>query len=238
MKKKNVVIIVKFLLFLTFMTLLGGVIGYSIRENANTIDYESIFNSLLEIMDLIGIIVTALSVLLAATALAIIILCRLKIDKVDEDRLEALEERLDFAAIPCELSIILNLLGFSCLVTSNSINDILFITFFVMLFFYIFNTVMLTSTVKKLNPEKTANALDLRFHKEYLKTCDEAERAKIGHASYISYRATTNTIVALWVISSILSMIADIGIFPVLILSVIWIVHYLSFAIAANKKER
>ncbi len=237
MTKKNIIIVVKLILFLFIMLGIGFLAGYLLGVGSNRFDYDELYRLISQNLIVPGYVIFLLSTLLAVVATAISIRCRLSIRSIDENSYESVEKKLEIAATFSELSVILNLLGFSFLWSSSSAEQPLFIGYFGLLIYYLLNMVIISGTQKRLNPEKTANVLDIRYHKEYLKTCDEAERAQIGRASYISYRATSNTILIMWVITSLLSMVIELGIYPVVVITVIWIVHYLSFVIAANKKE-
>lgn len=43
--------------------------------------------------------------------------------------------------------------------------------------------------VRRMNPEKQVSVYDSKFQKKWYNTCDEAERAQIGQASYQAFQA-------------------------------------------------
>lgn len=87
--------------------------------------------------------------------------------------------------------------------------------------------------LKEMNPEKHGSVFDTKFAKEWYKCCDEAEKKKIGDASYQAYRATTFTCVALWLIC-VLGMTAfDFGVVPMIMVVIIWGVSTVTYCIKA-----
>jgi len=92
--------------------------------------------------------------------------------------------------------------------------------------------------VQKLNPEKQGNVLDSKFHKEWFESCDEAERAQIGHASYKSYRATTNALVVALLTAIFISMMTPTGPLPAMLVCGVWAVQFGSYSKAAKEWEK
>lgn len=54
--------------------------------------------------------------------------------------------------------------------------------------------------IRRISPEKRGDVRDLKFNKEWYNSCDEAERQKIGRASYRTVLATQMVLVALLVV--------------------------------------
>lgn len=88
---------------------------------------------------------------------------------------------------------------------------------------------------KKLYPEKRGSVYDTKFAKTWYDSCDEAERAQICQAAFTSYKATTTTCVLLWLVLVLCSMLFDIGILPVAVVTFIWLVSTLSYSLKAMK---
>ncbi|MBQ8603360.1 MAG: DUF3169 family protein [Oscillospiraceae bacterium] len=89
--------------------------------------------------------------------------------------------------------------------------------------------------VQKLNPEKKGNVLDSKFHREWFDSCDEAEKAQIGHAAYKSYRATSNAIVGAVLIAVFVSMMTPVGPLPAVLVCGIWAVQFSAYTKAAKE---
>lgn len=87
---------------------------------------------------------------------------------------------------------------------------------------------------KKLNPEKKGNVLDTKFTKEWLSTCDEAEKQQMGEAAYKSMATTQKAILILLVTSMLLSLLIE-NHFASIAIGTIWLVQTQSYMSAAKK---
>ena len=80
-----------------------------------------------------------------------------------------------------------------------------------------------------LNPEKKADAFDIRFQKKYLSTCDEQERKIIGEASYKSFRTTGMVYIVLAVVCIMGGMFLNTGVMPILVLGATWLTQNITY---------
>lgn len=88
---------------------------------------------------------------------------------------------------------------------------------------------MLVENLKKLNPEKRGNALSFRFDKEWLKSCDEREKARIYEAAYRVYARSTYLYSGLLIFFIVISVAVDIGVLPFLTVGCIWIFQNVTY---------
>lgn len=93
------------------------------------------------------------------------------------------------------------------------------------------------SIIKQLNPEKEGNILDNKFRKIWLSTCDEAELHIIHEAGYNSYIFMSSLYMVIMVILVIAGMFFTIGILPIILVTLLYTVHLLSYIISAKKLE-
>lgn len=93
----------------------------------------------------------------------------------------------------------------------------------------------IVNLIKEYNPEKKGSVYDKKFQKKWLESCDEAEKAKIGEASYRSYRKMNNvyTIVLLVVIVAGYSF--SIGRTPLLLTGGLFLVNTIIFLLEGIK---
>lgn len=75
---------------------------------------------------------------------------------------------------------------------------------------------------RRFNPEKQGSVYDFRFRKKWLASCDEAERQRIGQASYTSYTVTHYSCLFVWVVLVVLNILVPIGPLPILAVSIPW----------------
>ena len=90
---------------------------------------------------------------------------------------------------------------------------------------------------KKMNPEKRGNVFDKKFAKEWLGSCDEAEKALIYESAYSAYRVAIGISIGLWAISLIGMMSFHTGVFPIIVSSVMMIVLVSTYSITAYKLQ-
>lgn len=88
---------------------------------------------------------------------------------------------------------------------------------------------------KLMNPEKKGSIYDMKFDKVWYQSCDEAERMQIGLASYKAYQAVNNTLVVLMVIFVLGAMFLEIGILPIIVITVIALVNNITYGVASIK---
>lgn len=81
---------------------------------------------------------------------------------------------------------------------------------------------ILVEQIKKMNPEKKGNALSLHFNRDWDKSCDEQERARMYEAAYVVYRKSNWLYAGIYIVLLLLSVAVDIGMLPFLMLGIIW----------------
>lgn len=91
---------------------------------------------------------------------------------------------------------------------------------------------------KLFNPEKEGSVLDFKFRTKWINSCDEAEQMITFKAAYTAFKSTQLTCIILWVLCVIVDMEFNIGLMPVIIVTIIWMVLESSYLIANAKLER
>lgn len=82
---------------------------------------------------------------------------------------------------------------------------------------------------KEINPEKKGSVFDVKFVKKWIESCDEAERLNIYQSAYKSYVAVSKTCLILWVFATLGMMYWDIGVIPITLVTIIWLVQTTSY---------
>ena len=80
----------------------------------------------------------------------------------------------------------------------------------------------LVDATKRLNPEKKGSVYDVKFHKKWMESCDEAERAIIGQCAFKAYQATSMTCLALWAVLGLGGMFFSWGFMPAMAVCIVW----------------
>lgn len=91
---------------------------------------------------------------------------------------------------------------------------------------------------KEMNPEKKGSLYDKKFKKQWYDSCDEAERRQIGIASYHTMQVTGATCMVFMLIFLMLGMVVEIGILPMLIPGLIWLIQVVSYQISCKKAQK
>ena len=78
---------------------------------------------------------------------------------------------------------------------------------------------------KKLNPEKKGNILDMRFRKEWIESCDEAERMNIYRSAYDVYKLMSNLFIYAWLLTFIVSAATKTGLFAMIMVAALWLIQ-------------
>lgn len=80
----------------------------------------------------------------------------------------------------------------------------------------------LIKLVKVLYPDKKGDLLELRFAKDWLESCDEAEQYIIYRAAYKTYRVTNQCLIFFWLIAVFGAMFFDTGLLPIILITTLW----------------
>lgn len=80
----------------------------------------------------------------------------------------------------------------------------------------------LIKLIKVLYPDKKGDLLELRFAKDWLESCDEAEQYIIYRAAYKTYRVTNQCLIFFWLIAVFGAMFFDTGLLPIILITTLW----------------
>lgn len=80
----------------------------------------------------------------------------------------------------------------------------------------------LVNLEKEINPEKYGSVYDVKFQKKWEDSCDEAEKLAIYKSGYRAYKIVQRECSILWTVCMLAGFIWEIGVLPVLLVSVIW----------------
>lgn len=90
---------------------------------------------------------------------------------------------------------------------------------------------------KKMNPEKKGEVLEFGFQKEWIESCDEAQKIMIGKAAFKAFVATNVVCMGLWLVGIIGILSFDFGIVPIAFVTIIWLTLMISFQNSGRKLE-
>lgn len=110
---------------------------------------------------------------------------------------------------------------------------LIFILGYVWIFFVNYRVVKLE---KQINPEKRGSVFDVKFQKQWLESCDEAEKLMVYRCGFRAYQVGNKVCMGLWLVALFLQLWADTGLFPVLSICVIWLSMVAAYVLASIRK--
>lgn len=226
----------------------GGIVGYLSASKQHTLS---------QMLNEIGSYGMEFIVGLAALMIALFvisILFYLKGKKIisllnddDEENYDKADKLLCNSLIIVQINNIIGMIIIGVLpaITFNQkdLNALYFIFLIIAIFIIIqiFSQYLVVKIIKKsqiLSPEKKGFALDKNFEKEWMNSCDEAEKSRIGEASYFAYKNITKAFPFAILVCMILGIILDIGPVPVIVVVCLWLVSAISYSYKSIELER
>ncbi len=93
----------------------------------------------------------------------------------------------------------------------------------------------LVNLTKEINPEKRGSVYDMKFRKEWLNSCDEAEQVVIYKSAYKAYVVISNVFLTLMAIFFLTSMTFQTGLFSLLLVASLWLTVTLVYNFESKK---
>lgn len=106
---------------------------------------------------------------------------------------------------------------------------------FTMLFCMVMTQRRVIDLVKEMNPEKHGSIYDLHFQKKWEASCDEAEKMIIYKAAWKAYQAASLVCQLMWLAMVLGSLIFNLGVLPLLCVTVIWLTLTVTYCAASMK---
>lgn len=242
----------KFVLIIVLSAIAGGCIGIGLvflqKKGADAL--ADLMTRMFHILNPYGIIVVTAVISLINT---VIYLkgkrTYLSWDGENEEVICKIEAMLGYALWLTSINMILNFFLFSIGIgdgmferyKSDGSSGYIIITTFGLIVGMVVITVQQQKIVnleKLINPEKRGSIFDIKFKKKWEESCDEAEKFKMYQCGYKAYNSTHKVCMLLWFVCALCGMVWDIGIFPVLIVTVIWITLITSFCMEESKSNK
>ncbi len=193
----------------------------------------------------------ALNVIMAIVGFSLFGKCKKLADSwdgEDENTIDTIESSLTAPLTISTVMMILNFLffGVSC---GGVINNpaaysgavvTLLLSAAIMLLSFVWETALqgkVISLEKKLNPEKRGFILDRNFNKEWLESCDEAQKMIIYKASFDSHKALGSMFLLAFIVTFLCNIVFNTGIFATIIVTLLWLVQSVVYIRSAHKYE-
>lgn len=92
--------------------------------------------------------------------------------------------------------------------------------------------------VKRINPEKRGEVLDLKFQKNWENSMDEGEKLNMYKAAYRAFRVVNYLCMSLWLLGILLHAAFSVGILAAVYALIIWLVSVSVYQVTAMKLEQ
>jgi len=250
-QKTDKQIVVKFIILFIGACVVGFVGGFGSALLADKFDGD-IFNELKEIMKIaMPIIFIGSNIMVHAFCFAKYFKGKKLADNWDgwnEEVIDEAEAALGVALVPENILLVCNFfmygstLYFADYTMEGGLGDLTvaiigMVTFVVGLFFSSLLQKLVVDAEKKINPEKRGNVLDMEFTKEWISSCDEAQKKLIHEAGFKAYQVASMVCMIMSIITIMGLMTFGTGLFPLLCVSIIWITLIVSYSVACAKLE-
>ena len=228
----------KFLLVLIICMVIGFFCGMAAGFLSGTVAPEQFVKHLHEVLSNIAPYAIWIGMIVFCTIAAFYYKQAVKLfngwDEEDEETINQAEMKINWSILYTTLSMIFNFFFFAVLmILEEDFSGIGFVGFIVSIVVVILLQQKDVDLTRKMNPEKQGSIYDLNFQKKWVESCDENEIRQIGQASFKAFNVANYTCIALWVVALLISPVLHIGIFPVVIITVIWTVLQVSFILEA-----
>lgn len=159
----------------------------------------------------------------------------------EEDEEEALYEQADIktskSMIAANIGLILNFLFFGISFSQIDRNCeerlalfmISIAVFMLSAFAEVWLNQLQVDLTKRLNPKMKGSVYDMKFHKKWEESCDEAEKLTIYKAAYKAFQMLNKMCSTLWLLLILGSMVFHYGALPVVVVTLIWLTVILTY---------
>jgi len=236
----------KFWVILLISTLVGGIGGFFSQMYERSI-YETAMNVRDWSISKATYIMAAVSIIILVSALFYYFRSKRLVqewDQEDEEMFDKIDKTQGIALMITTIGCILTMIVFGLLmaniVNGQLENDIILNMIGIGVFIAVnialtFLQRRIVDETKKLRPEKQGDALEVNFRKRWVESCDEQERQKICKAAYKAFNAGNILYMILFIVLVIGQVVFHLGIAPMLVLGIIWLVQILVYQLEAMK---
>jgi amino acid transporter len=238
---------VKWAIRIAACVLLGAVCGFTAAKLADGGDLSEIFDDIDG--KKVGIVLMILHIVIAAGMLTVAYVLYSKASKAaknldpdDDEAFDRIEAMTNTPLMAANLTLVLGTGLFGCaeyfLLDSGKWLAVISPAVFVV-------SIILASVLnarivefeKKLNPEKKGSVWESNFQKQWLDSCDEAQKQMIYKAGYEAFRVSNSLCSVLTVLVLLAQFVFKLGVMPLVVVTLVWLTMNLTYMRAAVKLE-
>lgn len=219
---------------LLFGALLGGIIAILFADEKMYERFQLTADSLL---DMLVINYVPIMVVLAIGMLILNLVCYVKlrsyvkeaVETDDEERCDVLDDQIDIiSAVSLNGNGIFFILIFMMFVLNyylNGAQNMTSLLLFIPVLMYPLFYILTIGVLKKYDPSKNGNPGSMRFQKDWMESCDEAEKMQILTIGYQSFKSSSYIITLGFAFTAIVALIFRVGAFAILITGGMWLIQ-------------
>lgn len=243
--KGKYTVVIKYLLILLASGLFGGVIGIGMMMASNYSgvigDKVTAFMSTIipPAQWIVFLLLAAVSIVLYIAALGYV--KKLEKNREDDATAQKANSLLSLGLTICSATLIICYWLFGLSVTLPiGPGQVLVGTGWLVLMLIYYSVYMAygVKLVKRINPEKHGDPLDLKFQKDWMSSCDEGEKMVVYQAAYYSHRLVGGVLLAVWVVTVMCSLFFGLGGYAVTVITIIWLAHTMGYQYYAMKLDK
>lgn len=241
----------KYLIIMLIFAVIGAIFGATsgyLKENLKTVDASNLFtNIFLVVMPIISLI---LSILLVIVSTIVLKKSRQSIDqyndKQDDDIIDKVEGNLSYIMTFTSINMIVGFLAFGTSATLINTSSEIYINNLtiplIVIIVCLISTTMIQKRIvnieKEINPFLKGSVYDTKFEKKWVESCDEAIKLCIYKSGYKAYKNTNFTCIMLWLLSFFGGFFFEFGIWPMIMVCIIWMVSIVSYCMESIKLSK
>ena len=159
-------------------------------------------------------------------------------DGTQEEPVDQADLQLSRALVMGNILMILSMFLLSCIFSFSTMPiHLTSVCFMTVLLINMFLQRRIVEDVKKINPEKQGDFMDMKFKKDWVNSMDEGEKQIMYQAAYKAYGRINHLCIACWLLCLLADLFFYTGILPVLIVTVIWLTTILTYQLEAIRLE-
>lgn len=108
----------------------------------------------------------------------------------------------------------------------------------IFLFINVFFDVASVKLIKRINPQKKGDPLKFSFEKEYMESCDEAEKYNAYIACYKSFTVLKIAFIVIMAVLMLLQTIVNVGPAAPIAVAFLWALHSITYTVASIRSPK
>ena len=92
--------------------------------------------------------------------------------------------------------------------------------------------------IKVMYPTKKGDPSSMKFQKEWIESCDEAEQHLIYKSAYKTYMFMNSTYLFLYILVLFTKLLFETGNYPIILMSLIWLISTLHYMVTSNRLSK